>query len=325
MSMFSPEEQVPLAPRTTLGVGGNARFFAITTSLEDVREGTVWAREHSVQLCILGKGSNVLVSDKGFDGLVISMNMQEMEFLPHTVMCGAGVAMARAASECIKHNRAGFAWAVGIPGTIGGSVYGNAGCFGGEMKDVVESVEVVDAHTGEVYTLSARECAFEYRESIFKKHPEWIITRITLTLGESTAREMEITQEYMRDTARMRIKEQEIGARTAGSTFKSIPITEQTLTELRKHGPHWQKGHTATCWIFESRKGFLSAGFLIDIAGLMGARVGGVSVSRTHANFLVNDGTARAEDVVMLIGLIKERVHRMFGIFLEEEIRYIGF
>lgn len=323
--MFSPEEQVPLAPRTTLGVGGNARFFSVANSLEDIQQGVAWAREHGLQLCIMGKGSNMLVSDKGFDGLMMSMNLQEIEFLPDKVVCGAGVPMARVAAECVKHNRAGFAWAIGIPGTIGGSVYGNAGCFGGEMKDAVAGVEVIDMRTGATHTLSVKECLFEYRESIFKQHPEWVITHVTLALPVSSDARMESEKQIMRNSARMRVTEQEIGARTAGSMFKGIPITEQTLAKLRKHGNYWHKGHEHTCWIFESRRGLMSAGFLIDIAGLRGTRVGGVLVSRTHANFFVNDGTARAEDVVMLIGLVKERVHRTYGIFLEEEIRYIGF
>lgn len=322
--MLTIQEQVALAPYTYLKIGGPARFFAVISSEEELQEALQFAKSKQVPFYIIGNGSNILVSDQGFPGLVVKMNLQKLDVDGEQVIAGAGVAMAKAASESVKHSLSGFAWGMGVPGTVGGSVYGNAGCFGGDMKSVVDEVYIFDTEKNTKHKIQNTNCEFAYRESIFKQHPEWIILEATLKLQKVDSAEKETIQAWMRKAAKARVTEQDIGAKTAGSTFKGIPITEESMNPIAQYRRTWKKGPNAS-WIFENRAGFMSAGFLIDMAGLKGFTVGSMMVSPKHANFLVNTGNATAEEAIMLIGVIKERVHRMFGVQLEEEIRYVGF
>ena len=281
-------EHVLLAPYTVFKIGGPARYFCEVATVEELQEAFSWASGKSLPYVVLGAGSNVLVSDTGFSGLAIRMALREIrKEKEHDIYFGAGVSMASAVSVSIAEGRSGFEWGVGIPGTIGGSVYGNAGCFGGEMKDVVESVEVFDSQTAKNYKLSTINCEFGYRNSIFKKHPEWIIVGASLQLvaGDST-----LSRQKVLEYTKKRTASQDIGTQCAGCIFKN-------------------PAHPA--------------GYLIDTAGLKGARVGAAMVSNRHANYIINTGGATARDVRALIGTIKEKVKQIHGVELEEEIRYI--
>ena len=320
------EHNIPLAPFTSFKIGGPSLFFTRAKSEQDVFEAVRFAKEKGVPIFILGNGSNVLISDNGFPGLTIKMELQATRIDGERLIIGAGVPMAKAAVEAAKYNLSGFEWALGIPGTVGASVYGNAGCFGGEMKDVVETVEFLDAGTGDysIRKFANADCGFDYRESVFKRHPEWTILNAQVRLKKITSEDTRI-REAMKRIAEHRVREQDIGAKTAGSTFKGVPITEESMARIQNHRREWKKGHDQSSWLFENRRGCVSAGFLIEYAGLKGIKIGEAMVSPKHANFIVNTGNATAEQVIMLMGVIKERVHRKFGVFLEEEIRYIGF
>ena len=165
------QENIALFPYTYLKAGGPARFLVEIQTEDELREAVTWAQERQMQIAVLGAGSNVLVSDNGFDGLVIRMRLEKLLYDGDTMSLGAGVSMAQAAAFALRHNLSGFEWAIGIPGTVGGSVYGNAGCFGGEMKDAIESVEIFDTLNAKRSTLNPTQCGFGYRDSIFKKHP----------------------------------------------------------------------------------------------------------------------------------------------------------
>jgi UDP-N-acetylmuramate dehydrogenase len=316
------KEHISLAQFTNLHVGGEARFFVDVTTEDELRKAVEWARNKNVSIAILGAGSNVLVSDSGFDGLVIRAQIKDITVDDVYMRVGAGTMMAQAAQTAFQNNLSGFEWAVGIPGTVGGSVYGNAGCFGGEIKDIVESVQVFDSIQVIRYTLQVTECNFSYRESIFKKQKHLIILRVMLKLNRISYEEKKEKQAWIQRMMRERVSEQVIGEQTMGSTFKSIPITDTTLRILQSYDKRFYKTKQA-CWVFENRAGMLSAGFLIEQANLKGKQVGGVMISIKHANFLINKNNATAEHVTILIALIKEYVHRKFGILLEEEIQYI--
>ena len=318
------EEQKSLAPYTYIKVGGKARFFAEAKTEEDVEKALRWAAEKQVPVAVLGAGSNVLVADAGFPGLVIHMTSDDFMFEGDHVYAGAGVLMAQVATRSLQNNLTGFEWAAGIPGTTGGSVYGNAGCFGGEIKDVIETVSVFDSNASKSYKLKAKSCDFAYRDSVFKKHKDWIILGATLKLRHVSDEEKKEKQRWLQQMMRERVAEQAIGEHTMGSTFKGVSYTEELLRHISRYDARFQKPANA-CWVFENRRGMMSAGFLIEQAGLKGKKIGGISVSSKHANFLINDGTATAEHVAMLIAFIKEHAHRMFGVMLEEEIQYIGF
>ncbi|OGZ45349.1 MAG: UDP-N-acetylenolpyruvoylglucosamine reductase [Candidatus Ryanbacteria bacterium RIFCSPHIGHO2_02_FULL_45_13b] len=316
------KENIALAPYTYMKVGGSARFFFEADTEKELDEALAWAENKNVPVAILGRGSNVLVADKGFDGLVIHMRCSELSCDGERVYAGAGVSMAQVSAFSLRNNLSGFEWAAGIPGTVGGSVYGNAGCFGGEMKDVVEHVFFLQSSSKS--HISNSDCFFNYRDSIFKKHKDWIILGATLKLRHVSDEEKIKKQTEIQHMMRERVAEQAIGERTMGSTFKGVSLTDESVGCMRQYDARFQKPDNA-CWVFENRRGMISAGFLIEQAGLKGKKIGGVGISHKHANFLVCDDAGTAEQVVMLIAFVKEYVHRKFGVMLEEEIQYIGF
>lgn len=316
------KENIALASYTYMKVGGSARFFVEAHTEKDLQEAIAWAENKNILVAVLGSGSNTLVSDKGFDGLAIHMCCSELSCDGERMYAGAGVPMAHVSAFSLKNNLGGFEWATGIPGTVGGSVYGNAGCFGGEMKDVVENVFFLQSSNKS--QISNSNCFFNYRDSIFKKHKDWIILGATLKLWHISDAEKMEKQSWMQYMMRERVAEQAIGERTMGSTFKGISFTDELIRRIRQYDVRFQKPDNA-CWIFENRRGMISAGFFIEQAGLKGKKIGGVAISHKHGNFLVCDDGGTAEQVVMLIAFVKEHVHRKFGVMLEEEIQYIGF
>lgn len=337
---------VILAPYTIYKIGGQARFFAEVKNSGELEEVLQFGREQDIRFFILGAGSNVLVSDKGFDGLVIRIAGGEVRADGELLIVDAGVMMARAVAESARAGLAGFEWGIGIPGSIGGSVRGNAGCFGGQMRDIVEAVRVMDTSKSDflgksdLLTFNNSECEFSYRDSIFKRHPEWIILSATLRLQRGNLEE--IQKEIARIVSERSTK-QDIGTKSCGCIFKNIPWAplEVSRPSAAAVVPSGQGGHL-TGWI---RKDFgkekllhnfpelaqyagrenIPASFLIDQAGLKGKRVGHVIISLKHANYFVNEGGANAEEVVILVAIAKDAVRRKYGLLLEEEIQYVGF
>ncbi|MBI2507255.1 MAG: UDP-N-acetylmuramate dehydrogenase [Candidatus Niyogibacteria bacterium] len=276
----------------------------------------------------MGAGSNVLVSDKGFDGLVIKnrANSISVDFgSPQTKLYAeaglaapklyaeAGAQMARVVAESVKAGLAGFEWAIGIPGTIGGSVRGNAGCFGSEMKDVIESVEVFDSEASKSYQLKAKSCEFGYRHSIFKHNPDLIILSTTLKLRAGDSKK---SQSIIAEYAKKRALSQDIGQKCAGCIFKNV---EWSRKDIHK---------SDLCMRFSELRQFsdkpnIPAAFLIDQLGLKGKQIGGAKISGRHANYFINIGGATAEDVLTLITIAKEKVQNHYGVFLETEIQLL--
>lgn len=282
-------ENVPLAPYTYFKIGGPARFFTEAHNEEDLREALAFTHTHGVPFWILGGGSNVLIADEGLPGLVIRSMINDIGIDGEKITCGAGVAMARAVAASVERGLTGFEWAIGIPGTIGGSVRGNAGCFGGELKDVVESVEISDTKDTKHYTLNTKRCNFAYRESIFKHDPSLIILSATLKLKKGDPEE---SRKLIARYAKERAEKQDIGEQCAGCIFKN-PLPEKP------------------------------AGRLIDTAGCKGMRVGNAMVSEKHANYFINCGGASSEDVLALAEQVKKRVQEVHGVALQEEIQIL--
>lgn len=314
-------ENVLLADFSVFKIGGPARFFTVVKSEDNLVEALGFAKERGLPIFVLGAGSNILVSDSGFDGLAIKMDLQDINFAGSgKLVAGSGVSMARVVNESVKAGLTGFEWGIGIPGTIGGSVRGNAGCFGSEMKYVVEEVKIFDfgksdfPGKSDFLTLNNRECQFAYRNSIFKKYPEWVIISAELKLSAGNSDE---SRKKILEYTTHRSQTQDIGAKSAGCIFKNIPwedVNEKQV--LFKEFTDLQQ--------FLNRP-TLPASYLIDQAGLKGKAVGNVYVSLKHANYIVNKGGGTAEEVMKLIALIKERVHTKYNIFLEEEIQLVGF
>ena len=279
---------VPLAPLTTLRVGGPAERLAAPESIDDLVALLDVAAEAGVPAFMLGKGSDIVVADAGIRGLVIRTRADGVSIDGNSVRAEAGAAMASLARRCARAGLAGFDWAISIPGTFGGAIWANAGAHDGEMAGVVREVDVHDAAHGR-RRLAAAECGFAYRDSRFKHGDDVVLGgTIELEAGDPTAIEGLID-----DHQATRLRTQPLADQNAGSVFRNPP------------GDH--------------------AGRLIEAAGLKGLRVGTASVSTLHANFIVTDrGAARATDVRALGDVVRATVADAFGVELAYEIEFVG-
>ena len=308
------KQNIPLAQFTTFRIGGPAKFFCEVRNEEEIGEALNYARENNLEIFVLGGGSNLLISDEGFSGLVIRMQNVEYQVLEDKIKCGAGVSLAEIVNLTIKNSLAGFEWAAGIPGTIGGAIRGNAGIPSGYMSDAIEEVDVVEFF-GDKYQIknyNCQACEFAYRESIFKKNPKLIILSCLLKLEKGKKEEI---SEKIRGIVAKRLKAINPNPKepSSGSFFKNPKVDDVELV-ARFEKETGQK----------TLGGKIPAGWLIDEVGLRGKKIGQVMVSEKHANFLVNLGGARAQDVIMLASFIKMKVRDELGIELREEVQYIG-
>ncbi len=308
--MIEIQEHVPLAPLTTFRIGGAARYFAKAASEKELRAALAWAQERSVPSFILAGGSNVLFSDRGFDGLVIHMQMNSYRMDGPHVHADAGAVLLEVITAAAEQSLGGWEHMAGIPGTVGGAVRGNAGAFGTEVKDVLHSVRALNTQTHTVQTFSAEDCAFAYRQSIFKGDTPWIILSATfaLTPGDAETIRATITQ-----TIEEREKRHLQNVRAAGSFFMN-PVAPPEVVERFER----DKG-------VRSRGGRVPAGWLIEEAEMKGYRIGGAQSSPQHPNYIINTGDATAEDVITLASMIKMRVRDRLGVQLREEVQMVGF
>lgn len=293
------QKDVSLAQYTTFKVGGPAKYFFAAESSDDLIKAVQEAKNKEIPYFILGAGSNLLVSDKGFDGLVIQIKDSRLKIEGTKVVAGAGVRNAELAKATVDAGLTGLEWIVGIPGTVGGSVRGNAGAYGGEMKDVVRTVKVIGDGLEE---MSGAECEFAYRDSIFKHDSDLIIVEVSMELEKGGG------EEKLKEILKKRSDKQPKGL-SSGCVFKNYEL---------------QGGEDKFPQEFVE-KGIIPAGWIIDQLGLKGFQIGKAQISLEHGNFIINTGGATAEDVIMLISLIKQKSRNHFGIQLEEEIQLVGF
>jgi len=307
------QENIPLAPYTTFKIGGPARYFFIAKNIEEIKNAIKVAKDLKIPYFILGNGSNVLISDSGFGGLVIKIDDRELKIENNEIYAGAGVMLAALVKESTNAGLTGLEWLAGIPGTLGGAIYGNAGAFGYSIGEVAETVKVFDPGDLMEKTLSKSDCNFGYRHSIFKEK-KYIILGADLKLKKGELEESaKLASEYLSK----RKGKHPIGP-SAGSIFKNPLIKEnqKAYEKLIKQYPEIEK--------FKAT-GKIPAGWLIGQFGLCGKEIGGAMVSKEHGNFIVNIGGAKAEDVIILTSLIKQKIRVNFGIQLAEEIQYVGF
>ena len=277
---------------------------------------------------MLGGGSNILFSDQGFDGLIIKV--QETRDLPalkiwqaskkqtgikvvgESIECWAGESLSSVVNFARENSLTGMEWAMGIPGTVGGAVRGNAGAFGGEMADNLESVRAlkISDNRSKVEEYKRADCDYAYRTSLFKKNPNLVVLSVKLKLEKGDKKTI---TERMKEIAKKRIEHQPKGF-SSGSFFQN-PVVDnpEVLQEFEK-----ETGAKAP-------NGKIPAGWLIEEAGFKGKKIGGVMVSEKHANFFINDGTATAEDVIILAGIIKQKLREGYDTQIKEEIMYVGF
>jgi UDP-N-acetylmuramate dehydrogenase len=309
--MLKIKEKIHLKEYTTFKIGGPARYFFVAKSKEGLKNAILWAKKKKLPFFILGGGSNVLFSDKGFNGLVIKLQNTQYEIRNTSVIAGAGVPLQKLVLEAAKKGLSGLENLAGIPGTLGGAIWGNAGAFEREIGDLVEEVKVLDVGSSklEVKRLKNKDCKFGYRESVFKRRENWIILEATLRLKKGKKKEIE---EKIKEILKLRKEKQPLEFPSVGSVFKNVPI-EKVSKKIREKFKE------------KIKNGFLPAGVLIEAAGLKGFKIGGAKISEKHANFIVNVGKAKASDVKELIEKIKKEVKKKFKIQLEEEIKLVGF
>lgn len=279
----------PMKNHITFRVGGPARYFVSPSGEERLRAAVLLCNEREVPYCILGNGSNLLVSDAGYNGVVISMRegFSYARAVGEILTVGSGTLLSETAKEALLHSLGGFEFAAGIPGTTGGAVVMNAGAYGGEMKDVIRTVRVM-ALDGGIKELSAEELDLGYRHSCILEN-QYIVLSADLNL---TYADKEAIGSRMDDLAARRKEKQPLEYPSAGSTFK------------RPEG--------------------YFAGKLIQDAGLRGYRFGGAQISEKHCGFVINRDQATAEDIRTLIHNVQEKVKETSGAFLETEVKMIG-
>ena len=281
--------QAPMSQHTTLRIGGPADILVTAQSTQEIAFLIQCANEHNIPLLVLGNGSNLLVRDGGIRGLVVKFGeeMAAISVNGNMLTAKAGASLAAVSKEAARNGLGGLCYACGIPGTVGGGVYMNAGAYGGELKEVITSVEAITLD-GQIQTFSGEEMHFGYRHSRAQEEA-MIITSVTFTLNPGNKEELWAD---MKEFNRRRNEKQPMDVPSAGSTFKR------------------PEGHFA--------------GQLIDQSGLRGIKVGDAQVSEKHAGFLVNTGTATAQDFLALIALVQKTVHEKHGVWLSPEVRIVG-
>lgn len=304
-------QNVPLKDYSNYKIGGFSKYFAEVSSKEELSE-VLSNWQIDLPIFILGKGTNILISEEGFDGLVIHNNINGIEMENEKVEVGAGTLVSDFLNFCIENSLSGFEWAGGLPGSVGGAVRGNAGAFKGETKDSVYSVNSINLKTLKETTRNNKECEFSYRSSIFKtKKTDEIILSVTFKL---TKGDKDSIKKSIQDKIDYRNEKHPMELPSIGSTFKNIPVMD--LTDLQKR--------KLIQFAKDDPFPVIPVAKLLYLCDLKGKRVGDAQISEKHPNFIVNLGSARSQDVKKLIGIAKKAVHKKFNLELEEEIMYLG-
>ncbi len=299
------QENVILAPYTNYRIGGPARYLAVARSVEDVQAGITAARQRGVKLLVLAGGTNLIVPDEGVNRFVLKIELAGVAIQGSIATAQAGASMAELVSATVEAGLAGLQWAGGLPGSVGGAVRGNAGAFGGEIRDSLTLVRAI-TRSGELQTLQNHDCQFGYRDSLFKRNGAVILeATFQLQPGDRAelATEVDAHQQYRRERHPLEYP-------NAGSTFKNVPLDRIPPAFLAE-------------WSHKVKQDpfpIMPVAVLIAAAGLKGYRVGDAQVSEKHTNYIVNLGRATYTDVTAVINHVKSTIRDRYGIELEEEI-----
>ena len=306
---------VELAPYTTFGVGGRARYFISVSDQVELIKAVRLAGKQGWPYFVIAGGSNVVFSDKTFDGLVIrfvpvvnsAVKVKPCLCQGLTLTCSANLPLERLVKIAIKNGLVGVETLSGIPGTVGGAIVGNAGAYGQTISDYLARVEIYQPLTDRTLWLTKTECLFTYRQSLFKKE-DWLILRAEFKLKRG---DKKLLTEKSREIIKIRSEKYNSNLRCPGSFFKNVLVSEISKKSLALIDPH------------KIRDGKIPAGYLLEAAGAKGMRVGGIYVADWHSNLLMNDGLGTHRDVITLATKLKKLVHKKFGFTLEEEVRYM--
>jgi len=283
-------KDVEMKDYTSFKAGGKANKMVICEREDEVIETLREIKEKNEKYIMLGNGSNTLVKDSGFSGTVIKLGDSFSKIIRtgNNLVCGGNTLMSVVAKYALKEGLTGFEFASGIPGSIGGAFFMNAGAYGGEIKDIAKSAKIISRDTLELKEVGLSDMGLSYRHSVFQENGD-IILSVEISLEEGNKSEIEST---MKDLAKKRNSKQPVQFPSAGSFFKR------------------PEGHFA--------------GKLIQDSGMKGVSVGGAQVSELHGGFIINKGNATATDIIQLMELVQKKVYEKFGVSLEPEVRIIG-
>ncbi len=342
------QRNVPLAPLTTLGIGGSAKLFARAESVDEIREVIAWAEAQREPLFILGGGSNVLIADEGFDGVVLQIDLRGMTVLTEdpdavTVYVASGERWDDVVAFAVDRGWAGIECLSGIPGLTGATPIQNVGAYGQEVSETIVGVEAVERDTGRVVTLTNRECGFGYRQSVFKNAAKdcYVVAGVTFRLkprGSAAIRYPEL-QKYLdeheinandlqqvrgaviaiRKRKGMVLDPSDPDTRSDGSFFMNPVVTPARFDQIRRDAenvPHFPSGDQIK----------LSAAWLIEQAGFHKGFVhGNAGLSTKHTLAVINRGGGTAREVLELVRMIQDGVRERFGVEIQPEPNFIGF
>lgn len=290
---------------STFGVGGRAKYFTTARNAEEFLNVLKYAQKNKIPIRVFGGGSNVVFGDGTLNYFFIRFFGGRIKFDKNTVVADAGVLLADVVKRSVKRGLAGLEKLAGIPGTLGGAVYGNAGAFGTSIGDVVNRIEIWDGKKN--FWVDKKFCNFKYRSSVFKKKPFYIL-RVELNLKKGNKNKILFTYKEIMD---VRGKKYNNTLRCPGSFFKNVLVRDVSRASLKKINP------------LKIIDGKIPAGYLLEEVGVKGKSFGNLKVSDFHANLILNNGKATYEEVRKLSNFLKRKVKERFGILLEEEVVYI--
>ncbi len=297
----------PLAELTRFGIGGPADLLVETSQPEAFAAAVRACRAAEAPFYIIGDGSNLIVSDRGFRGVVLRFTARELRAEGTDIVADAGASLQAVVDFSIQRGLAGLETLTGIPGSVGAAVYGNAGAYGHSISERVARVQFFDGES--LREFSNAECRFEYRESIFKAHKDWMILRARLALTPGDAAALAARAGEIR---RIRDEKFPPAMRCAGSIFKNLLVANLPREVAAAIPPA------------AVREGKVASAYFLDLVGAKGLARNGIRVADYHANLIYNAGGGTAADLRALIAELKERVRARFGIELEEEVQYLG-
>jgi UDP-N-acetylmuramate dehydrogenase len=319
------KENVLLKNYTTYKIGGPAKYFFIAKTKDDLIKAAELAKKLRLPVFILGGGSNVLISEKGVNGLVIKINILDIKFQGDEAIIGAGANLTKLAYLSADRGLSGLEWSAGIPGTVGGAICGSAQAFGTKISQMVKTVESVNLKTLKFKNFTEKQCQFSLKNSIFKKNKDLVIVSATLEFKKGDISQI---KNQIKEFLEYRRNKHPVEFPSAGSTFINPEINLDTkvfsktsggvekITKLYKKYPELE-GFI--------KKGVIPAGYLIAKSGLAGKKIGNAQISEKHSNFIINLGGAKADCVTSLINLAQKRVKKIFNINLEPEVQFVGF
>ncbi len=304
--MINIQEKILLKDFTTLNIGGPARYFVEVHSIEELKDALQYAEDNVLEFYIIAGGSDLLVNDEGFPGLIIKLSLQGLTLEAARIKVSAGTSLQKLVDYTIEHGLAGIEKLNNISGSVGGAVYGNAGAFGQTISDKLIKIKILI--DGKETWKTHKELEFDYRESILKKHKDWVILEAEFKFDKGDPEELKKTSQEVLET---RTQKYTPGIKCPGSFFKNL-IIDRLPKDLQKDMPKDYYGKVPAWWFLEQ-------------VGAKGATRGQIKISNHHANLFTNQGGGTAADFFALAKEYKDKVKEKFGVNLEPEVQLVGF